>query len=343
MALYDLANGALQEISPTSFAAQGVLERTHLQAAIKQRVDILGDDLLVIAEEYGDFAEANRRIDLLCVDRQARLVVVELKRTADGGHMELQALRYAAMVSTMTFEDVVSVYQRHLEADDDARSALIEWFTETDEEEPVIQRDVRIVLVAAGFDKQITTTALWLADVYGLDLRCVKVTPYRIDDRLILDVQQLIPLAEAEDFLIQVRRRETLVRVATTAEGRDWTPYVVRTPTSTSKPLRKRRAILAMVEALREAGVPAAAMKPVLGRRFLAVDGDDLSGDELVSAFVGTYPKAQNSVRRWFIKNPIYDDGRTWLLSNQWGTDSESILTGLAALDPSGGITFEPA
>lgn len=45
------------------------------------------------------------RIDLLCLDRQARLVVVEIKRTEDGRHMELQALRYA-MVSSMTLEQV---------------------------------------------------------------------------------------------------------------------------------------------------------------------------------------------------------------------------------------------
>ena len=31
------------------------------------------------------------------LDNAARLVVVELKRTDDGGHLELQALRYAAM------------------------------------------------------------------------------------------------------------------------------------------------------------------------------------------------------------------------------------------------------
>jgi len=31
-------------------------------------------------------------------------VVIELKRTNDGGHMELQAIRYASMVSAMTFE-----------------------------------------------------------------------------------------------------------------------------------------------------------------------------------------------------------------------------------------------
>ena len=32
-------------------------------------------------------------------------------RTDDGGHMELQALRYAAMVSTMTFTQAVEAYR----------------------------------------------------------------------------------------------------------------------------------------------------------------------------------------------------------------------------------------
>lgn len=41
-------------------------------------------------------------------------MVVELKRTDDGGHMELQAIRYAAMVSSMVFADVVAAYHAHL-------------------------------------------------------------------------------------------------------------------------------------------------------------------------------------------------------------------------------------
>ena len=62
-------------------------------------------------------------------------MVIELKRTDDGGHMELQAIRYAAMVSTMTFERAVEVYAQYLArtgSDLDARAAILE-FLEWDE------------------------------------------------------------------------------------------------------------------------------------------------------------------------------------------------------------------
>jgi hypothetical protein len=40
----------------------------------------------------------------------------ELNRTGDGGHMDLQALRYAAMVSATTSEQLADIYPRHLDA-----------------------------------------------------------------------------------------------------------------------------------------------------------------------------------------------------------------------------------
>ena len=60
--------------------------------------------MLIVSEEFGGWEDSRRRIDLLGLDRQANLVVIELKRSENGGHMELQALRYAAMISKMTFE-----------------------------------------------------------------------------------------------------------------------------------------------------------------------------------------------------------------------------------------------
>jgi hypothetical protein len=120
----------------------------------------------------------------------------------------------------------------------------------------VISRHVRIVLVSAGFDREITTTVLWLTDLYGLDIRCVRLTPYRIGDQL-LDVQQVIPLPEASELTIRLQRKATQERAIRGTDGRDWTPYVITGPEGESEPLRKRHAILAMVTAPRAAAVPA--------------------------------------------------------------------------------------
>lgn len=344
--MYDMANGQLSQVSTTSFAAQGVQERTHLQAAIRDNVTMLGDDLLVVAEEFGDFADASRRIDLLCVDRSARLVVVELKRTTDGGHMELQALRYAAMLSTMTMADLHGIFRKHLAArnvdPDEAESRLAEWFDDVDDvEEAVLQREVRIILVAAGFDKEITTTVLWLNDVYGLDIRCIRLTPYRVDDRLLLDVQHVIPLPEAAELTIQLRRREQAAKAA--SSGKDYTRFVIKSPGTTTDRLPKRRAINALVAALHAAGVSGHQLSSVLPRaKFFFVDGA-LIGEELIDAFVKRYPSAEKNIGRWFFETPFHDDGKTWVLSKMWGLQSEAVLAALITLAPGAGFSYHAA
>jgi len=65
-------------------------------------------------EVTGEVTPSRRRIDLLGIDDQANLVVIELKRTEDGGAMDLQAIRYAAMVSAMTFAKAVETYDKYL-------------------------------------------------------------------------------------------------------------------------------------------------------------------------------------------------------------------------------------
>ena len=47
MGLFDMTDGTLVPVDQTSFAAEHVLERAHLQAAIRENIALLGDDLLV--------------------------------------------------------------------------------------------------------------------------------------------------------------------------------------------------------------------------------------------------------------------------------------------------------
>ncbi len=140
-----------------------------------------------------------------------------------------------------------------------------------------------------------------------------------------------------EEFVVQLRRRETVARAAKTT-NRDWTQYVIHTGTGSTPPLRKRRAVMEMVLAVVAAGVEPAALIDVLGRsRWLSVDGV-LDDAELLDAFAAKFPKGD--VDRYFTESPVHDGGRTWLLTKMWGPATEPALKALAALVPGSAIRY---
>src|SRR5687768_2995593 len=108
MPIYEVTSNQLKKIEETSFREARIRERADLQRLLRNQIEVIAPDTLIIAEEFSEWEDSNRRIDLLALDRDANLVVIEIKRTEDGGHMELQALRYSAMVSNMTFEKAVA-------------------------------------------------------------------------------------------------------------------------------------------------------------------------------------------------------------------------------------------
>lgn len=201
-----------------------------LQRLLRTQIDVLGDDLYVLAEEFGDWEESSRRIDLLALDKEANLVVIELKRTKDGGHMELQAIRYASMISTMTLERAVEIHAAFLEQIDqmgaEAEARILEFLDWETKDDGSFAEDVRIVLVSEDFGKELTTAVLWLRD-RDIDIRCLRLRPYKHDNKTFIDVQQIIPLPEAVEYQVQVREKaqdgETSHASALLdATGRNW-------------------------------------------------------------------------------------------------------------------------
>jgi len=215
MPLYELTVDSFRQINETSFADLKIKEREDLQRILRSQIDVLGDDLYVITEEFGEWEDSRRRIDLLAIDRAANLVVIELKRTTDGGHMELQAIRYAAMVSTMTFERAVQIHSEFLarsgQSAEDARERMLAFLKYEEPQEDRFAQDVRIILVSEDFSKELTTAVLWLRE-REIDIRCIRLRPYLDDSRQLIDVQQIIPLPEANDYQIQIREKEHVGR-----------------------------------------------------------------------------------------------------------------------------------
>lgn len=234
MSLYRLSKDKLEPVPTTTFIEERLLERKDLQRLLKGDIAVIGDDLMVLAEEFGDWEESNRRIDLLCLTKQAGLVVVEIKRTEDGGHMELQAIRYAAMVSSMTLDQAISAHARMLggaDAETNARREVLEFLELESAEEAELTGDVGIVLVAADFSTEVTTSVLWL-NRHGLDVKCIRLKPYKMGDALLVDVAQIIPLPEAAEYEVKIRAQAQEMQKVRDARQevfrRFWAQYVER-------------------------------------------------------------------------------------------------------------------
>lgn len=348
MPLYELTDDQLSQVDSTTFVEQGIKERSDIQRLLKDKVDIISPHTLVIAEEFGEWEESRRRIDLLGLDKDANLVVIELKRTEDGGFMDLQALRYAAMVSTMTFSKAVDIYSRFLQAngkDEDPSAAILEFLEWDEVDEENFAQDVKIVLASAEFSKELTTTVMWLNN-HDLDVTCIRLKPYSYKGSVLLDVEQIIPLPEAVDYQIKVRDKTQQERKAR-KDSRDLTRYDVVVDGVLYEYLPKRRTVLKLIKALCDKGVdPEEISRLTTWRRdtFRGLKGN-LSGDEFFDNLNVQLKDEgkKTTATRYFCADDelIYVDGKTYALTKMWGKGTERLLEILSAEYPDMGVSYK--
>ena len=226
MAIFHFSEESIEPVEATTFAEQNIFERYDLQRLLKDNIQVVATDILIISEEFGEWIDSKRRVDLLGIDSDGAIVVIEIKRDATGDHMELQAIRYAAMVANMTFDRAVDTYQRYLDRSEtdgaaDARSGLLEFLDWDEPREDEFGQNVRIVLVAADFSKEMTTAVLWLNE-RDLDIRCVRLKPYIFDNQTLVDVQQVVPLPEAQEYMVRIREKAIEEREAARKDTGYW-------------------------------------------------------------------------------------------------------------------------
>jgi hypothetical protein len=279
MPVYEFTAEEIIPLNTATFTHLGLHERRDLQRLLRDNISVIAPDTLVIAEEFGEWDESRRRIDLLGIDRDANLVVIELKRTEDGGHMDLQAIRYAAMVSTMTFDQAVDVFGRYLvqtgKEDIDARTGLLDFLGWDQPDDDAFAQDVRIVLASAEFSRELTTSILWLVE-RAIDIRCVRLRPYDLGGRILVDAQQIIPLPEAAEYQVQLREKARKEREARSG-GAEHTRYDLMLGDRTFPGEPKRRVIYRTFRHLVESGIEpekvARHCGPRANRSLISVDG----------------------------------------------------------------------
>ena len=351
MAIFEMTQNSIRQISQTRFADAGISERNDLQRLLREKVEIISPDTLVIAEEFGEWEDSRRRIDLLGIDKDANLVVVELKRTEDGGHMELQAIRYAAMVSAMTFDKVIEVFSRYLQdqgREEDARSNLLEFLEWDEPDDDLFVQDVRIVLASAEFSKELTTAVMWLNE-RDIDIRCIRLQPYKDGERLLLDVQQIIPLPEAEAYRVQIKEKQKRERAARKFTP-DLTKYDVTINGKTQERLAKRWAIFAVVKHLCAQGIEPEKIRdaiPWRRKRLFEVAEGELDSESFLAAVTDRRQQEGRpfDVRRFNCGDDdlIHSGGKTYVFSNQWGLRTFEAITTLIKAFPDAKITCNPS
>jgi len=219
----DKGDNSIKPLRARSFSELGFKERQHLQEWIAKYPSCLGEDLLIIQKEFAGFSDTQERLDLLALDKKGRLVIIENKLDDTGKDVTWQAMKYASYCASLKTESICGIYQDHLTktGQPGVASELIADFLEVaDLSEVTLNRGVsqRIMLIAANFRKEVTSTVLWLMN-FKLQVQCFKVTPWSMADDLFLNVEQIIPVKDTQDFVIGLADKAQEEEQASSAEA----------------------------------------------------------------------------------------------------------------------------
>ncbi len=209
MYILDQKSKTLIKAEKCTFKSLNLKERQDLQEWIAKEPSSLGEDLLIIQKEFDGFADTRERLDLLAIDKKGNLVVIENKLDDSGRDVTWQAIKYASYCSSLSKQDVINIFQKYLGASGSAVDTLSEFFDNRDIEDIEINKgnSQRIILVAANFHKEVTSSVLWLQN-FNLRIKCFKVTPYKYGDQVMVEFDQIIPIEDTEEFQIKIANKE---------------------------------------------------------------------------------------------------------------------------------------
>lgn len=188
--LYRIDNDDSVEEVPSTTTFDEDLYEKRVEAWVEQQPAMLGEKLLVIGRQIA--LDAGRDvIDLLCVDTEGALVVVELKRDLIGGSTDLQALRYAALVSDWSQDDIRAQAEGYWES----QQSEVD-FTEAVEDlcgdDVELNNGQRLILIGRDIKPRLGTMVLWLRD-QGVDVRVVAISLMKDGDQLYAQPQVVLP------------------------------------------------------------------------------------------------------------------------------------------------------
>jgi hypothetical protein len=196
-----------------TLADAGLRERRDLQEWVIAHPEIIGPDIMIVTMEFDRWQSSDGknsdRLDILGLHTSGELVVAELKRDRAPDTVEMQAIKYAAMVSRFTTETLAEQHAKFLTergtpTDDEAAADLLTAFADLTSD---ALRRPRVVLLASEYPATTAATAVWLREM-GIDITLMQYHAYRTGQEISISVSQLLPIPSIEDFTVSPRQAE---------------------------------------------------------------------------------------------------------------------------------------
>jgi hypothetical protein len=206
MYIIDKEKNRVTKLKEKTFSELKFREREHLQEWIAKNPSTLGEELLIIQKEFSGFSETNERLDLLALDKLGNLVIIENKLDDSGKDVTWQTIKYASYCSSLTKQEIIKIYQQYLGKSENSEEKISDFYDGKEIDEILLNQGLnsqRLIMIAANFRKEVTSSVLWLMN-FKMRIQCFKVTPFSLDKQLFLNVEQILPTKDTEDFTIGI-------------------------------------------------------------------------------------------------------------------------------------------
>ena len=152
---------------------------SRLEDWIRDDIGLVNDDLLVIGQQVP--TEHTGDIDLLAIDREANMVILELKRDRTPRDVVAQTLDYASYVQNLGLSKIREIASESGFFDG---KSLEEAFREQfGEELPVpVNSDHRMYIVASSLDSATERIIEYLSGTHGVDINAVTFAYFKTPD-----------------------------------------------------------------------------------------------------------------------------------------------------------------
>ncbi len=222
--MYKLKDGVAEKIEAVTFSSLGMQE-SDIEEILRDNIGMICDDeesMLIVGRQVQNVKCS--RSDLTAVDNDGNLVLIEVKRdrkdiVSRREAFEFQAIRYAAGYATIETPDdlVKKVYvpyiERYQQEFDIGELTSYEFgtrklgeFLQENEAGKSFNERQRIILVASDFDEETLSAVAWL-NSNNVDISCYKLTPYKLEEQLYLQVEKVLPLENYEDYYVNLLER----------------------------------------------------------------------------------------------------------------------------------------